>query len=331
MGCGGWLLVTSGVLSGRVTIGQPAIEIRRALPANSTAFPAEVIEVRRATLALPPLPNLAPATDFSGISSYIGHRVRNGETLENIAALGGSSVAWLKKYNLLQGSLIPGRMIIVPQLQGLVSARGSEACIVEQGSPERARIAVTVDAGSGAEPVAKLLKALRDRGVKITFFVTGYFIRENPALMQQIAAEGHEFGNHSLSHPDLTKVDDMRIRRELLETERLLQHTTGRSSRPFFRPPYGAYNNRVLLAAESLGFLPIYWTLDSLDSVGPKKSAHFLFQRVTTHLTADKLPGAIILMHCDSMATADAMPAILDHFKSIGLEVTKLSRVLNDG
>ena len=125
-------------------------------------------------------------------------------------------------------------------------------------------------------------------------------------------------------------MDDDAIRRELAATEAALQDVAPEASmRPFFRPPYGAYNERVQHAVQGEGYLPVYWTLDSLDSVGEPKTPEFLLERVTAKLTPDELRGAIILAHCGSEPTADALPAILDRFAELGLEVRKLSEVLD--
>jgi peptidoglycan/xylan/chitin deacetylase (PgdA/CDA1 family) len=118
------------------------------------------------------------------------------------------------------------------------------------------------------------------------------------------------------------------ILKELADTEALLAETTGASSRPLFRPPYGAYDERVLRLVVGAGYLPIYWTLDSLDSVGEPKTPDFLFQRITAKLAPEKLRGAIILAHCGSQPTADALPRILDRFAEMGFEIKKVSEVL---
>jgi len=132
----------------------------------------------------------------------------------------------------------------------------------------------------------------------------GKFIETYPDLVRQMAADGHEFGNHSWSHPDMRKCSGEQIRRELLDTERLLNATAGATTRPFFRPPYGEYDDHVLSAAEEVGFLPVYWTLDSLDSVGKTKFRSFLVERVTNRLPEEKMRGAIVLMHCSNASTA---------------------------
>ncbi|MEI6534594.1 MAG: polysaccharide deacetylase family protein [Verrucomicrobiaceae bacterium] len=204
---------------------------------------------------------------------------------------------------------------------------GSE--VIERAPVSQPFVALTLDAGSEAGPVPQMLQTLRERQIKITFFVTGDFIANYPDIVRQIAADGHEFGNHSLTHPDLRKVSDMQIRHELEATEQLLKLTTGKTTRPFFRPPYGEYDDRVLRLAQNEGFMTVCWSLDSLDSVGVSKSPRFLVDRITTRLGVNEVRGAIVLMHCDSNATATAMPVILDHFKSLKLDVVPLSRLLS--
>ena len=86
----------------------------------------------------------------------------------------------------------------------------------------------------------------------------------------------------------------------------------------------------MLLAAENLGYLPVYWTLDCLDSVGAKKSTAFIADRVTHKLSREQMCGSIILMHVDSMATADAVPEILSRFDEMGLSVVTVTQVLNE-
>ena len=110
-----------------------------------------------------------------------------------------------------------------------------------------------------------MLKTLREHNVKITFFLTGKWIKENPDLVRQIVADGHEIANHTFTHPDLTQPGRRPIRKELADTEALMQETAGATTRPLFRPPYGAYDERVLRMVAGQGYLPIYWTLDSLD------------------------------------------------------------------
>lgn len=271
-----------------------------------------------------------PVLPTGEVVGYTGHTVVASETLASIAIAAGSSSEVIASYNLLDGEPAVGRALIVPQLAGREVTMASEPQLVTRGRADQPWVALTLDAGAGSEPVASMLQTLRERGVTITFFLTGKWIRENPELTRQIVADGHEIANHTVNHPDLTGVDDDVIRSEVADTETLLREVVGEgaTTKPFFRPPYGAYDKRVLNVVQGQGFLPIYWTLDSLDSVGEPKTAQFLLERVTAKLTPEQLRGAIILAHCGSAPTAEALPLILDRFAEMGFQVKKLSAVL---
>ncbi len=278
------------------------------------------------TATLAPTPTPTPAA----VVGYAAHVVAEGETLEQIADAGGSEPELIQTYNLLGGPPAAGRALVVPRLDGRDSRLPNRPVLVRRGPSERPWVALTLDAGAGAGPVPAILQTLRQRGVRLTFFLTGAWVRDHPELVRQIAADGHEIANHSMSHPDMTGLGEAAIRAELAETEALVQQTAGVTTRPFFRPPYGAYNDRTLGQIQREGYLPIYWTLDSLDSVGKPKTAAFLLRRVTDTLPPEQLRGAIILAHCGSAATAEALPLILDRFAEMGFAVKTLSEVLGD-
>jgi peptidoglycan-N-acetylmuramic acid deacetylase len=276
----------------------------------------------------PPIPSPRPIV--VGIVAYAGHIVAPGETLAALAEAGGSTPDLIAQYNRLDGEPPPGRALIVPRLAGRAATLASAPILVRKGRADKPWVALTLDAGADAAPVPGMLKTLREHNVKITFFLTGKWIKENPDLVRQIVADGHEIANHTFTHPDLTHLDDAPIRKELADTEALMQETAGATTRPLFRPPYGAYDERVLRVATGQGYLPIYWTLDSLDSIGAPKTPEFLLERITGALTTDQLRGAIILAHCGSAPTADALPKILDRFEEMGFEVKKVSEVLGE-
>lgn len=293
-----------------------------------TSAPTATPEPTNAPPTPSPVPLTPSPTPAAEIVGYTGYIAEAGDTLAAIAANGGSTPDVIAQYNLLNGEPIAGQPLIVPQLAGQPSVLESAPILVERGRTDRLWVALTLDAGASAEPVPGILQTLRERNVKITFFLTGKWTRDNPELARQIAADGHEIANHSFNHPDFRDLDDAEIRQELNETDALIREITGASSRPFFRPPYGAYNQRVLQTVEQAGYLPIYWTFDSLDSVGDPKSPDFLVERITGHLPPEQLPGAIILAHCGSQPTADALSEILDRFAAMGVEVKKVSDVL---
>ena len=315
------------------TSAPTAVPTVTALPPTATALPTLVPSqtlVPEPTSAPKPssTPRPTPVPPAAAPADYTGHVVEQGETLAAIAARGGSTLELIAQYNHLEGEPQPGRMLLVPRAAGADSTLESAPLLVQRGRADQPWVALTLDAGADAAPVPAMLKTLREHHVKITFFLTGKWIKDNPDLARAIVADGHEIANHSFTHPDMRNLSDAAILKELADTEALLGETTGASSRPLFRPPFGAYDKRVLQLVVGAGYLPIYWTLDSLDSVGEPKTPAFLFERVTAKLAPEKLRGAIILMHCGSQPTADALPRILDRFAEMGLEIKKVSEIL---
>ena len=198
---------------------------------------------------------------------------------------------------------------------------------VQRGPRGAHRLAITFDAGGEADAFPALLAALAAARVRSTFFLTGEWMSQHPDLVRSLVKSGHELGNHTWHHRDLTGLGDARIRTELNETAALLALHAPRSVRRWWRAPFGARDSRVLRIASELGCVSIYWTLDSLDSVAPKKSRAFLVERIVRHSDA-QLDGAIILMHVGEPATAEALPEILRALQRRGFERTTISRLL---
>lgn len=269
-------------------------------------------------------PTPAPSEASAG-RRFIAHIVAEGETLADLARYGMPAEQIMRYNHLTHESLRPGMPLLI--LTDDPNA-ASASVLVERGNPDQPRVALTLDAGASAAPTPQILAALRERNLRVTFFLTGAWMREHPDLTRQIAADGHELANHSLHHPDFRTLDRDEILGELDATEQIAREIAGVSTRPFFRPPYGGIDRRVIDVVIAAGYVPIYWSLDSLDSVGDPKSADFLFERVTSHLSGEAANGAIVLMHCGSQPTADALPRILDHFAARGIQVTTISEVL---
>ena len=297
-------------------------------------LPTQTIATPQQAAPLPTLParptrtiatpqQAAPLPTLPAEAGFIGYTVRAGDTLAGIAATTGGDAAQIRRNNRLTGEPAAERALIIARGSAAPPV-ASETLLVTRGSRAQPLLALTLDAGANAELVPAMLATLRARGVRITFFVTGAFARDNPALIGEMRADDHEIENHSMSHPDFRRLSDAGIADELASTDAAIGART-----IYFRPPYGATDQRVLEQTIARGYLPIYWTLDSLDSVGEPKSADFIFNRVTKNLTDADLRGAIILAHCSSTGTAEALPLILDDFAQRGFVVTTLTAVLN--
>lgn len=195
---------------------------------------------------------------------------------------------------------------------------------IDRGSGARPEVALTFDAGADWRPAIRILDTLAEAGVRSTFFLTGEWVRENPRTTRRIVQAGHEVGNHSWNHPDFTRLSDEQIRSQLRRTEAVVRETAAVTTRPYFRPPFGARDHRVRQVAGSEGFLTLYWTLDSRDAVDPGITA----RQIRDRIVAEARPGSIILLHCGSQATAEALPDVLAGLRERGLTAVALSRLL---
>jgi peptidoglycan/xylan/chitin deacetylase (PgdA/CDA1 family) len=207
---------------------------------------------------------------------------------------------------------------------GAGGERSRPAREIDRGPAEGRKIALTFDAGSSPKPVAPILAALRQRDLHCTFFLTGHWAEQNPATVRAIAGAGHELGNHTYSHANLTRLSDDGIATELRRAESAVRAACGHGTHPFFRPPLGARDDRVLRAAAREGYTTVYWSTDSLDSVTPGITPDAIRERVAQRAQ----PGSIVLLHCGSQATAKALPDLLDDLERDGYSVVTLSELL---
>lgn len=201
---------------------------------------------------------------------------------------------------------------------------------VVRGPRGKSEIALTFDAGEEAECFEDLIAALHNAHAHSTFFITGNWAQKNRNCAAAITKYGHEVGNHTWNHLNLTRQSDDIVRDEISRGEALLNEFTRQSSRPLWRAPYGERDDRVLRIASLLGYRSIYWTLDSLDSVEPAKTPQFLIDRITRKSDLD-LDGAIILMHVGVRSTADALPAIIGNLQGRGFRLVTVSKLLEAG
>ena len=186
------------------------------------------------------------------------------------------------------------------------------------------KIAISFDAAWGGDKTEKILDILDEYGVKTTFFMVDIWTQRFPDLVKEIAARGHEIGNHSTTHPKMSTLSREQILKELDTMADNVQAITG--VRPtLFRPPYGDYNNDVVLIAREAGYEPIQWSVDSLD--WKNKGVQPLIDRATKNVKS----GDIVLFHNDSKYILDALPTILKSYREQGFTVVPISELLLTG
>lgn len=190
-------------------------------------------------------------------------------------------------------------------------------------------VALTVDLGGDAAGVPSILRTLDDHDVPATFFVTGAWARRYPDQLRQIAA-AYPVGNHTDTHPQLTRLTDAQVSAELAAVEQQVVALTGRTTKPLFRFPFGDRDARTIAAVNRDGYCAYRWTVDTLGWKGT--SGGVSAQTVVDRVLAAARPGEIVLMHGganpDDGTTldADALPTVIRELRARGYSFVPLPR-----
>ena len=142
------------------------------------------------------------------------------------------------------------------------SVNGKELPIycVETKEP---KIALTFDAAWGNEDTKEILDVLKKHDVKVTFFMTGGWVENYPEDVKAILAAGHDLGNHSENHKNMSQLSYEKKKEELMKVHEKVQTLTGYEMF-LFRPPYGDYDNAVVNVAKDCGYYTIQWDIETL-------------------------------------------------------------------
>ena len=184
------------------------------------------------------------------------------------------------------------------------------------GDTSKNIIYLTFDAGFENGNTEKILDSLKKHNVKATFFLVGNYIETSPELVERMVEEGHTIGNHTYSHPDMSKIsDEESFKKELQSLESLYKETTGQELLKIYRPPQGKYCVSNLEMADKLGYKTIFWSLayvDWYENKQPTKEEAFnkLLKRIH--------PGAIVLLHSTSKTNGDILDELLTKWEDMG-------------
>lgn len=199
---------------------------------------------------------------------------------------------------------------------------GEPSQFVVHGDRSCKMVALTYDAGSGADGAAAILDMLKKHDLKVTFFLTGKWAEKYPDLARRIADEGHEIGNHTYSHPDLTTIADAEVLQQIKEGEEAIRKATGKDPRPLFREPYGAFNEHERRLVRQAGYsYSIYWEVDTLDWQFPPVET--LVSRIMKAQS-----GSVVLMHMNVADTATASDQAIPQLQAKGYQIVPVSRLL---
>ncbi len=184
-------------------------------------------------------------------------------------------------------------------------------------------VALSFDAAWGAEDFNNIMDILDKHKVKVTFFMTGGWVDDNPECVKTLVEKGHDLGNHSVHHYDMTTISKEQMKTEINDVGKKVEELTGYKMK-LFRPPYGAYNNDVIKATYECGYFPIQWNVDSLD--WKNYGVQSIIDTVCNH--KDLGPGSIILCHNGAKYTAKALDEMLTQLEEKGYKIVPISKLI---
>ncbi len=188
-------------------------------------------------------------------------------------------------------------------------------------------VALTLDDGPTLRYTRDVLNILNDRDVKATFFLTGREIEETPALAAEIVRRGHQIGNHSYSHSDMTLMSTGKIRDEIERTDKAIRNA-GYQGEIYFRPPYGKKLITLPWYLSQTGRTSITWDVEPESYADIAEDA----DAMAKHVIENARNGSIILLHVmyrSREASRQALPKIIDGVKARGFQFVTVSDLIS--
>ena len=193
------------------------------------------------------------------------------------------------------------------------------------GNTQEKVLYLTFDAGYENGCTAQILDALKAQDVKAAFFLVGNYMEKNPDLVKRMVEEGHIVANHTMHHPDMSKIQDKAaFERELHDLEDLFREITGKELPKYYRPPQGTYSQKNLELAKELGYKTVFWSLAYVDwrnDAQPTREQAFEKLIPRTH------DGAVVLLHSTSQTNAQILPELLSKWKALGYRFDTIDKL----
>ncbi len=221
-----------------------------------------------------------------------------------------SMSVWLGDYKVADG--------------GYLTVIRSGRSIIKQVETDKKYVGIGIDCGFGGKNMDKVLEVLEKHNTNVTFFMTGYFVRNFTDEAKRALEAGNEIGDHSNTHPQLTKERPYDMMRQIVFTAETTEELLGVTPR-LMRPPYGDWNTNVLSVTRSEGMEGIMWSMDTKDSLG-KYTTEECIKYGTTRANLE--PGKILLTHLDSTSSWEIVDACLTYYEEQGYTVMPISALI---
>jgi peptidoglycan-N-acetylmuramic acid deacetylase len=195
------------------------------------------------------------------------------------------------------------------------------------GDPTDKVIYLTFDAGYENGSTAKILDTLKKHQIPAAFFLVGNYMEKNADLVRRMVDEGHIVGNHTMHHPDMSKLTDKAaFQKELTDLEDLFRTVTGKELPKFYRPPQGLYSAENLKIAKEMGYKTVFWSLAYVDwNNDSQPTAEYAFSKLLprTH------NGAVVLLHSTSQTNAEILDELLTKWKDMGYRFESIEKLFS--
>ena len=193
------------------------------------------------------------------------------------------------------------------------------------GDTSKKVIYLTFDAGYENGCTEKILDVLKSRQIPAAFFLAGNYLERNPDLVRRMVREGHIVGNHTMHHPDMSKLTNLSsFTKELSDLESLYKEITGETMQKYYRPPQGIYSEENLKMAQQLGYKTVFWSLAYVDwNDDAQPTAEQAYAKLLPRIHN----GAVVLLHSTSRTNAEILNDLLTKWEAMGYSFAPLSNL----
>ena len=226
-----------------------------------------------------------------------------------------------ESYAKMKGKAFDEDMLVRKEVEPEIQLDDLEPTAVYKGNPNKPMVAFMINVAWGEEYLPNMLQQLKKYNVHATFFLDGSWAKKNPDMVRMLDEEGHEIGNHAYSHPDLKQLSDAAIRKELEDTNQVIEATLDKKP-VVFAPPSGSYANNAVQIADELGMQTVLWSVDTVDWKKPAPQA------LTAKVLQNVHAGALILMH-PTEPTEKSLEALIRGVEKRGFQLGTVSQVLD--
>ncbi|NFF96889.1 polysaccharide deacetylase family sporulation protein PdaB [Clostridium sporogenes] len=219
-------------------------------------------------------------------------------------------------------------LVLAISMSFFINGRGQNASLnirnkvpIYRVDTKENKISLTFDVSRGDEYIEKILDILDENDVKATFFLVGDWIEQNPKKVKEIHSKGHEIGNHSHSHPNMSIISKEKIVKDININDANIRRITGEGTK-LFRFPGGYYNDEAVDIVNKMGLCSIQWDVDSID--WKEQGADLEYERIIKKTK----PGSILLFDNTAKYTPDNLPRIIKELKENGFQFVKVGDLI---